>query len=136
MIFLDTNVLSEPMRPKADPRVVAWIEKNQGKLAISTVVLAEIAFGIERIRPDQRAKRFEGFLARTRSHFNGRIHGFDEGSAMIYGVIMGEAYRKGRALTVPDGMIAAIALYHNAALATRNTSDFEVLKIKLVNPWG
>ena len=90
MIFLDTNVISEPMRAKANERVVAWIGTNQGKLAISTIVLAEIAFGIERIRPEQRARRFEGFLARTRSHFDGRIHGFDEESAMIYGVIMGE----------------------------------------------
>lgn len=135
MIFLDTNVISEPMRTKADERVVAWIAANQGKLAISTIVLAEMAFGIERIRLDQRSRRFEGFIARTRSHFDGRIHGFDEESAMIYGVIMGEAHRKGRALTVPDGMIAAIALHHNATLATRNTTDFAFLRIKLVNPW-
>jgi predicted nucleic acid-binding protein len=123
------------MRPKANERVVAWIGTNQGKLAISTIVLGEIAFGIERIRPDQRARRFEGFLARTRSHFAGRIHGFDEESAMIYGVIMGEAHRRGRDLTVPDGMIAAIALHHNAILATRNTADFSFLKMKLANPW-
>jgi predicted nucleic acid-binding protein len=136
VIFLDTNVISEPVRPKADQRVVAWIAANKGKLALSTVVLAEIAFGIERVRPDQRAKRLEGFLAQTRSHFAGRLHGFDEESAIIYGMIMGQALRKGRAFTVPDGMIAAITLRHSATLATRNMADFEFLKIKLVNPWA
>ena len=135
MIFVDTNLVSESVRALPDPRVAAWIRANDTELAISTVALAEIAFGIERIRPDERARRLTEFLAELRNHFAVRIYPFDEESAMIYGAIMGEASRQGRALSVPDGMIAAIALRHNSALATRNTAHFHIAGLRTVNPW-
>ena len=72
----------------------------------------------------------------TRKVFRGKIYGFDEESALIFGEIMGQAFRLGRMMKTADAMIAAITLRHNAVLATRNVADFEFLKMKLVNPWG
>lgn len=135
MIFADTNLISEMVRPRPDAKAAAWIRKNDFQLALSTVVLAEIKFGIERIRPDERARALEGFFRETRQHFAGRIHAFDEPSAIVYGEIMGEASRRGRKLSVPDGMIAAIALRHGAALATRNATHFRVDGLELIDPW-
>ena len=135
MIFLDTNVVSETVRSQPDPRVLQWLKANDAELALSSIVLAEIAFGVARIRPPERAKRLEGFVGSLRDHFKGRIHGFDERSAVIYGEIMGAAQLTGQGLSTADGMIAAIAFSHKAALATRNVRDFAFLKMKVVNPW-
>ena len=136
MIFLDTNVISEPTRIRPDLNVVRWIKENEGQSALSTIVLAELSAGIERIRPDLRAKRLGGFLLQTRSQFVGRIFSFDEESALIFGNVAGLIHRSGRMLKVADAMIAAITLRHIAMLATRNLVDFEFLNVKVVNPWG
>jgi len=135
VIFADTNLVSETVRLKPDPRATAWIRAHDAELAISAIVLAEISFGIERIRPDERARRLDGFVAALRQHFAGRIFSFDEESSLIFGALMGEAARRGRLPAVADGMIAAIALRHGAALATRNHTDFDFPQLKIVNPW-
>jgi predicted nucleic acid-binding protein len=135
VIFADTNLVSETVKPQTHPRVAAWIRQHDAELAISTIVLAEIAYGIARVRPLERAKRLEGFVAETRRHFAGRIYPFDENAALVYGEIMGGAALAGKPLSVPYGMIAAIAIARKAPLATRNTADFSFLKIGLVNPW-
>jgi predicted nucleic acid-binding protein len=136
VIFLDTNVVSEVMRPKPAEAVLLWLELNIAELALSAVVIAEISFGIERIRPAERAPRLARAFASVRERFAARILAFDEDSATIYGVIMGEASRKGRTLSMLDGMIAATAMRYSATMATRNRKDFDVLGLKVVNPWG
>jgi predicted nucleic acid-binding protein len=135
LIFLDTNVVSEPVKPKPDPIVTQWIGKHQNELVMSTIVLGEIAAGIESIRPNERAKRLDGFLRETHKHYANRIYNFDEASALIYGQLIGAAVRSGKNLDAVDAMIAAIAIRHSATLATRNVKDFEWIKMKLVNPW-
>ena len=136
MIFVDTNLISESVRSKPNPSTAVWIRSNDAQLAISTVVLAEIKYGIERIRPEERAKKLDQYFQEMRWHFAGRIYAFDEAAAVVYGVIMGEAKRHGRTLSTPDGMIAAIALRHGGALATRNSKHFAIKGLKIVDPWG
>ena len=114
---------------------MAWLENNRDNTNISTIVLAEISAGIERIKPELRAKRLDGFLAKTQSQYSGRIHSFDEQSALLYGEIIGQAHLMGRTITTADAMIAAITLRHKATLATRNVMDFEFLEMRVVNPW-
>ena len=136
MIFVDTNVVSETLRIRPAEQVLAWLRRHDAQLALSSVVIAELAFGIRKIHPDQRAFRLATGLDEWRRRFAGRIFAFTEESAMIYGQIMGSATRSGRAMSAQDGMIAAIARGHDSPLATRNASDFDVAEIAIINPWG
>ena len=88
-----------------------------------------------RKRPDEHAERWERVLSNWRRRFADRIYGLTEEAAMAYGKIMGVAVHQGRAMSAPDGMIAAIALVNGGRLATRNLSDFATTGINLVSPW-
>ncbi len=136
MIFLDTNVVSESLRKTPNSAVIAWLVRHDSELAMPTVTIAEIAFGIRKIQPDQRAKRLEEGLASWRQRFADRIFPFTEASVLAYGDIMSEALRQGRPMTVPDGMIAAIASVNGGRLATRNITDFGTTDLVLVSPWN
>lgn len=135
MIFLDTNVISETLKKSPEPAVIAWLVRHDAELALPTVTIAEIAFGIQKIRPDQRAERLEQGLSDWRRRFADRIFGLTEAAALAYGDIMGVATRKGRGMSAPDGMIAAIARVNGGRLATRNLSDFATTDLELVSPW-
>lgn len=135
MIFLDTNVISEDLRKQPDEKVMAWLQRHDSELALPTVAIAEIAFGIGKIRPDQRAIRLERGLTNWRQRFSRQIFAFTEDAALIYGDLMGTAARGGRPMQVGDGMIAAIAKVHGGRLATRNISHFVTTGLELVNPW-
>ena len=124
MIFLDTNVLSESLRKSPDAAVIGWLVRNDAELALPTVTIAEIAFGISKIRPDQRAVRLEQGLSEWRHRFADRIFGLTEAAALAYGDIMGAAVRRGHPMSAPDGMIAAIARINGAQLATPNLRAF------------
>ncbi len=135
MIFLDTNVISESLRRAPSPTVMNWLAMNDDSLAIPTVTIAEIAFGIVKIRPDQRSDLLQSGLDAWRQRFTGRIFGLTEHAALVYGEIMGNAHRAGSALSAPDGMIASIAIVNDGRLATRNTRDFTSVPVDIVNPW-
>lgn len=135
MIFLDTNVVSETLRRAPNEAVVAWLVRHDAELALPTVTIAEICFGIERIRPDERAARLEQGLADWRRRFADRIFGLTETAAIAYGELMGEAARRGRPMSAQDGMIAAIAWVNGGRLATRNLADFRETGLDLVSPW-
>lgn len=135
MIFLDTNVVSETLRKSPDPTVVAWLIRHDAELALPTVTIAEIAFGIQKILPDRRAARLERGLADWRHRFAGRIFGLTEEAALAYGEIMGTASRHGFGMSAPDGMIAAIARINGGRLATRNLADFQTTDLELISPW-
>ena len=136
MIFLDTNVVSESLKKAPNEAVIAWLTRFDAELALPTVTIAEIAFGIQKIRSDQRADRLEQGLRAWRHRFADRIFGLTEEAALAYGEIMGDATRKGRGMSAPDGMIAAIARVNGARLATRNLKDFETTGLDLISPWA
>ena len=135
MIFLDTNVVSETLKKSPIEAVVSWLVRYDAELALPTVTIAEIAYGIQKIRLDQRAVRLEQGLQDWRRRFADRIFGLTEEAALAYGDIMGEAKRQGRVMSAPDGMIAAIARVNGGRLATRNLSDFETTCLELISPW-
>lgn len=135
MIFLDTNVVSETLRKTPDPAVLAWLVRHDSELALPTVTIAEIAYGIQKIRPDERATRLEKGLVDWRQRFAGRVYGLTEEAALAYGVIMAEAARQGAVMSAPDGMIAAIAAVNGGRLATRNLADFRTAGLELISPW-
>lgn len=135
MILIDTNVVSETLKPKPDPQVLRWLKQNDEDIWLPVIVLAEVAYGIERIRPDERAGRLAQGLGAWRDRFRERICGFSESDALAYGHIMGQASRQGCPMALPDGMIAAMTISRGAALATRNTRDFASCGVTLLNPW-
>ena len=135
MIFVDTNVIAETLRKQPDEAVVAWLARYDAELALPTVTIAEIAFGIHKIRPDERALRLEQGLSEWRRRFAGRIFGLTEEAALAYGEIMGTATRQGRPMSEPDGMIAAITRVNGGRLATRNLTDFATTGLDPISPW-
>ncbi len=110
MICLDTNVISETLRRSPNPKVMDWLALYDDSLALPTVTIAEIAYGIAKVRTDQRSGLLQAGLDAWRRRFIERIFGLTEDAAMVYGEIMGNAHRVGNTLSVPDGMIAAIAI--------------------------
>jgi predicted nucleic acid-binding protein len=99
VIFVDTNVISESLRKAPDSGVVSWLVRHDAELALPTVTIAEIAFGIRKIHHDQRASGLEEGLDEWRRRFAGRIFGLTETAALAYGDIMADAVRKGRTMT-------------------------------------
>ncbi|WP_320203778.1 type II toxin-antitoxin system VapC family toxin [Agrobacterium rosae] len=135
MIFLDTNVISETLKKAPDSAVIAWLVRHDAELALPTVAVAEIAFGIQMIRPDQRADRLEEGLASWSRRFSEKMFAFTEEAALAYGDIMGDASRQGWGMSAPDGMIAAIARINGGRLASRNLKNFETTGLELISPW-
>lgn len=127
--------MSETFRKLPDEAVISWLGRHDAEIALSTVTIAEIAFGIQKIMPDQRAARLEQKLSEWRHRFADRIFGLTEEAALDYGELMGAAKRQGRPMSTADGMIAAIARVNGGRLATRNLSDFRETGLDLISPW-
>lgn len=123
------------MRKSPHPAVLAWLAKNDDEIAVSSVAVAEMAFGIRKIPGDQRAKRLELHLLDWRRRYADRMFAFTEDAAMAYGDIMGKASLAGTQMSTADGMIAAIAEINGGRLATRNLSHFRSAKLDLISPW-
>lgn len=137
MIILDTNIISEVMRPKPDQKVIAWLnQQNSVNLFVSSISLAEINYGLYVLpqgkRKQQLQVRFEQFVNKA---FQYRILDFNEQAAKVYGKVMGEGKLIGRPMSVPDGQIAAIALINGFVVATRNVKDFRYCGVEVVNPF-
>lgn len=137
MIILDTNVISELMRPNPNSNVVDWVAGQAAlDLHLSTVSEAELLYGIEILPPGGRRDRLlaevEGML---REDFDGRILPFDSAAARAYAVIAAARRAAGRPISHADCQIAAIARCRSASVATRDVDDFEGTGIEVINPW-
>ena len=137
MLLLDTNILSEMMRPKPNAKVIAWLNQQSSQaLFISSISIAEIHYGLYMLpsgkRKQQLQQRFEQFVHQA---FQFRLLDFDGPSANLYGNVMGEAKLNGHPMSIADGQIAAITLAHNFVLVTRNTKGFKHSGVELINPF-
>jgi predicted nucleic acid-binding protein len=137
--LLDTNVLSEfSRRGDPNPSVKQWLEAaDSGSLYASVLTLAEIRFGVELLPPGRRRSQSEQWLDRDLpSWFANRVPSVDRSIANRWGVLRAQAQAKGRPLSVIDGLLAATALQQGLTMVSRNVSDFSVLGLTVVNPWG
>lgn len=136
MIVLDTNILSELMRPAPNPAVVAWLDRqNPGHVATTTITVAEILFGIERLPAGRRRDTFTVLAADMFDQdFAGRLLPFDAIAASLYARQMAALESRGKPVAMADGQIAAICQANGATLVTRNTKDFENMEVALINP--
>lgn len=139
MMLLDTNVLSEFMRPQPAPQVVAWLDaQNPANMYTSAISRAEIELGLALMPPGQRqAGLAQAAQAMFDTELQGRCLPFDEAAASHYAQTVATRTRLGRPISTEDAQIAAIALAHGLTLATRNMADFEHIHgLTVVNPWG
>jgi toxin FitB len=138
MILLDTNVLSELMRAKPDPKVLAWVDAQPAsQLLICSTTVAEILYGIARM-PDGKRKQdlLDMASAMFDEDFAGNILPFDADAAVHYAEIAAESEARGRVVDMADAQIAAIGRLHDAVIATRNTRHFQSLGVTLIDPWN
>jgi toxin FitB len=137
MILLDTNVISEMMRPKPAPVVSKWLDQNpEEDLWTASVVLAELLSGIDLMPVGRKQSALrESIESMITEDFRGQILKFDLPAARHYGRILALRQKMGRPIREMDALIAATALANGATLATRNTSDFENCGVQLIDPW-
>ena len=136
-ILLDTNILSELMRPKPNASVVAWVSrKAAGTLYTSTITEAEGLYGLGLLPQGKRKElQIAAFQALLDRFFLHRILAFGRREAASYADIMIKRRSLGRPISQHDAMIAAIAQVHNMSLVTRNIKDFDRLDLALINPF-
>jgi toxin FitB len=137
VIILDTNVVSEPMRPNSDRRVEAWLDEQVAEtLYITSISLSELLLGVE-LLPD--GKRKDGLGAALRhlleTLFGERVLPFEIQAAIAYAARISKARAAGEAISTADGQIAAIAAVHGFTVATRDSSPFVAAGVSVVNPW-
>jgi toxin FitB len=138
MIILDTNVISEILKPRPDPRVLAWMSGHDaGTLFTTTTSEAEVRYGVARLPDGQRKATLSKVIDDVFAiDFKNRILSFDSQSAVGFAQIASHRERIGRPISQFDAQIAAIASAHGYAIATRNITDFEACSIEIVNPWA
>jgi predicted nucleic acid-binding protein len=135
--LLDTNVVSELVKPKPDDRVRRWIEEtNESILFLSVLTLGEIRNGVQRLRSGRRRGRLESWLqVDLPSRFQDRILPIDSAIADRWGRVSAIAAAKGKPVPVIDGLLAATAIHHNLTLVTINSSDVSGTGVPTLNPW-
>ncbi len=131
--LVDANVLSEPTKPKPDARVVAWLRAHESDIAIDPVILGELRFGIL-ILPKGRKR---ASLERWFDAGIGRLHclPWDADTGLKWAELLARLRTTGKAMPVKDSLIAATALVHGLAVATRNRADFANAGVRIVDPF-
>ncbi len=137
MIVLDTNVVSEAMKPEPHSAVRAWLNEQAAEtLFLSTVTLAELLFGIAALpvgkRKDMLSETLEGLMGL----FRDRLLPFDTDAARRYAELAVMAKSRGRGFPTPDGYVAAIAASRGFIVASRDTAPFETAGVSVINPWS
>ncbi len=135
--MLDTNIISELIRQRPQPKVVAFIAGQPlESLYISCVTLAEIRFGIERAKDPARRAALHDWLANSvRPMFEQRVLSVSEDVMFTWRVLVETGRKHGHTFPQPDLIIAATALHHGLGCATRNTHDYAKTGVELINPW-
>lgn len=136
MIVVDTNVLSELMRPAPAPRVVDWLRAHAPLLALPSVAIGELRYGVARLADGRRKTSLSTALDALVDRFAGALISYDVLAANACGDILAAAEASGRPMSLADAQIAACARVARARLATRNVADFATTGLALVNPWS
>jgi toxin FitB len=135
MIIVDTNVVSELMRPSPSLVVVSWVRRNERELYTTSITLAEIRYGIERLADGRRKGLLRSTAEEVFADFQERVLPFDAAAAVAYAMVVSDRDRAGLPIDGFDAQIASICRAHRAALATRNSKDFRETGIEVIDPW-
>jgi predicted nucleic acid-binding protein len=135
MIILDTNVVSELMRPEPAPQVASWVRgRDRRELRTTAITIAEVRYGIARLPDGRRTQVLLAAAADVFAAFEDQVLPVDTAAAEHYAAIASRV-RAGQPLASFDALIAAVCRRQSAALATRNVSDFDGTGIEIINPW-
>jgi predicted nucleic acid-binding protein len=137
MIVLDTNVIWEPMKPRADSRVIQWLDAQEPEtLYLTATALSEVLIGIAFLPAGKRKHGMEAAMqSLLMKLFGSRFLSFDREAATAFALLGSRAAAKGCSISVADCQIAAIAAVHGFAVATRDTAPFLAAGVSVVNPW-
>lgn len=137
MILLDTNVISEPLRPAPEVRVIEWIDAQPLEtLYLTAITVAELRAGVSLLPAGKRRTRLHEYLEkRVLPTFAGRVLPFDLACTKAYAELLAKVRRAGRGIGTADACIAAIAVANGFAVATRDTDPFHAAGLTVVNPW-
>jgi toxin FitB len=135
--LLDTNIISEWVKPQPNPSVIAWLhEVDEDRTFLSVASFAEIRRGIELMPQGRRRERLVTWLAEDLpARFEGRLLDIDSRVAEAWGVVMARGQKVGRNLGTMDAFLAATAEVHGMTLVTHNVRDFAKLDIPWLDPW-
>lgn len=138
MIILDTNVVSESMRPRPDAAVLIWLESVRNvRLYFTAISYSEMLIGVDWLPDGQRKQRLSEAIGRfINGYFGDRILPFDARAAAASPGIVNGSRRSGFNIVHADAQIASIAIAHGFAVATRDTSPFEAAGVPVINPWA
>ena len=137
MIVLDTNVVSEPLKPRPSPTVLGWLDAQEPQtLYITSVTLAELLSGVAALPAGRRRNALERAMTdQVLALFGPRVLPFDTRAAQAFAKNHASAQSQGNPIGFADCAIASIASAHGCALATRNTRDFKGVEVALIDPW-
>jgi toxin FitB len=136
MIIVDTNVVSEPLRPMPDANVVAWLDRQgQETLYLTAISVAELLGGVAVLPRGKRKEQLAGVVNAVIDAFEGRVLSFDKQSGVAHAEVYCNLIAAGKRVDFSDSAIAAIAKRHRFAIATRNKKHFEGAGVPLIDPW-
>jgi predicted nucleic acid-binding protein len=138
MILLDTNVVSEPLRPSPEGRVSDWIDAQPLEtMVLSAITVAELRAGVALMPPGKRRTLLhEHMERRVLPMFAGRVLPFDMACTNAYAELMARVRKAGGSIETADACIAAVALANGFTVATRDTNPFRAAGLEVTNPWG
>jgi predicted nucleic acid-binding protein len=137
LILVDTNVISEAMKPTGHPAVLAWLDRQAaGVFFLSATSLGELLVGIEILPGGKRKQNLSKALETiSKKLFHNRVLAYDEKAAIAYASLVAVARSHGYVISIADGQIAAIAAVHGFTVATRDVAPFKAAGIPVLNPW-
>ena len=135
--LLDTCVISEVIKPRADKNVISWMQnQDEESLYLSVLTFGEIEKGIEKSSDEARKRKLQLWVEEDlKKRFEGRIVPINIDISVKWGTIQGNAELLGKPMPAIDGLIAVSGLVHNCIVVTRNVSDMEQSTVELLNPW-
>ena len=132
--LVDANVLSEATKAVPSEAAVDWLRRHEHVVAVNTVVLGELEFGVLLLPSGRRRKRLESWFSNVVEILP--VLDMDRETARVWAALLARLRKKGRAMPLKDSLIAASALQHGLAVATRNSGDFAHCGVKLVDPFA